>query len=288
MLQFNGQPVGTGRFPNQETYVEIPSLAGLKKEECQVITLKFEGNDDLIHLIFLTNHLKDLGFRTLALESPFFPYSTMDHIDPAQTRPLSLRYVADMINGLGFEYVAVWEAHSMVTQALIHRIRHRETTELVAKEAEQRLYLEGFSPSELVLVCPDQGAFKRYRDRFPGHRFVMMEKQRDFTTGNLTGETILVGGAEFLPEAKAAIILDDLCRAGGTFIQAGKLLRAHGVERIVLAVTHLENTAYDAMEAGKSSVLTAPEVDFIYATDSCYTRPLVDKLHIVSINGEET
>ena len=286
MLLFNGQPVKTGKFPNQETYVDIPNLNDFGKNDPQVVTMRFEGNDDIINLVLFVSHLQELGFKNLELESPFFPYSTMDHTDKGKTRPLSLRYIADIINGLNFERVTIWEPHSAVTSALVRHLIEKEGTIQVEKRAEEDLLAEGFRPEEIILVCPDNGAFKRYRGRFPGHRVVVLDKVRDFSTGDFAGETIIVGGEQFLENAKAAIIIDDLCRAGRTFINAGELLRGRGITRVVLAVTHLENTAYDVMEAGKLSILTAPEVDDVYATDSCYTRPLVEKIHI--LNCEET
>ena len=64
---------------------------------------------------------------------------------------------------------------------------------------------------------------------------VQARKFRDVLTGNLSG--FHVSDGEVLG-GRPAIIVDDICDGGGTFVGLARELRKHGVTDLTLAVTH--------------------------------------------------
>lgn len=269
MLYLNGERVTTGKFPNMETYVDIPNA--LLCRQSHRITMKFEGNDDLINLMLLKKDLDEKGGWPITLEVPYFPYSTMDHTDGS--RALSLKYVAQFINSLNFVKVIVWEPHSTVLEALIDRVEVENKTERVLANA---FYKSG---NKVILCFPDNGAAKRYEHLCKeGEKAFTFSKKRDFTTGKILGMQCQ-DDLSVVDKNTTCIIVDDLCRRGGTFMGCGKILKDAGAGEVILCVTHLEQGAFDGVLRDNSPV------DKVFATSSCWVDLPFEcgKLHWVSV-----
>ena len=288
MLFLNDKPVERGTFPNQETYLKTEHLTGRGRIDNLIVngnTIKmiFEDNNDLIDLMMLKRYLDDIGCTNTHLYAPYFPYSTMDHTDG--TKPLALKYVAELINGLNFSTVRSLEPHSMVLSALVDRFHSSYMSINVLYDA--LAHLKGVVPSSMtmpedsngrIFVCfPDEGAQKRYMDRLRGDtprlaifsgehpfekEFVCFTKRRDFDTGRILNMRCIDEMPAFT-ENDVCIILDDLCRAGRTFTECANLLKGNGCGTVCLAVTHLERICT------KNVLTPVSPVDMIYATNSC-------------------
>ena len=90
---------------------------------------------------------------------------------------------------------------------------------------------------ESVLVCPDKGALTRCKElqtTLGILNMVVCEKRRDPATGRITKTDVLVDDLS----GKTAIITDDICDGGYTFIKIAEQLRAKNVDKVVLYVTH--------------------------------------------------
>ena len=90
---------------------------------------------------------------------------------------------------------------------------------------------------ESVLVCPDKGALSRCADlqqQLDIRQMVNCEKRRDPATGKITHTDVLVDDLT----GKTAVITDDICDGGYTFIKIAEQLKVKNVERVVLYVTH--------------------------------------------------
>lgn len=269
MLYLNGEPVKTGKFPNMETYVDVRNE--LLCRQSHRITMKFEGNDDFINLMLLKKALDEKGGWPITLEVPYFPYSTMDHTDGS--RALSLKYVAQFINSLNFVKVIAWEPHSTVLEALVDRVEVENTTEKVLANA---FYKAG---NKTILCFPDNGAAKRYEHLCKeGDKVLTFSKKRDFTTGKILGMQCQ-DDLSVVDKDTTCIIVDDLCRRGGTFMGCGKILKDAGAGEVILCVTHLEQGAFDGVLKDDSPV------DKVFATRSCFvgSDPACAKLHLVAV-----
>jgi Phosphoribosylpyrophosphate synthetase len=269
MLFFNGAPVKFGEFPNHETYLDLDDLLSLVRTE-NTVTMRFEGNDDLINLMLLKRTLDDDAITPVALVVPFLPYSTMDRTE--DTRVLSCKYISEFVNALNFSSVSIWEAHSPVVLATLDRVKSDNMR--TVKIANYVMNVLSTNGEDLLVVFPDDGARKRYQKAFEETPTVTMEKSRDFITGNITGSHIALG-KENIQEGMTAVIVDDLCRAGWTFVKAAEELKKHGVNKVYLCVTHAEEGIFTG------AVVQSDFINAVYTTDSCCEKRKHDRIKFV-------
>lgn len=264
MILLNGMKVEIEKFPNGETLINsldkqifISNMARETK-----MTVKFENNDDLINMIFIKKYLDEQDVDTI-LYMPYFPYSRMDRVESKSV--FTLKYLSDIINSLKFKKVIILEPHSDVTPALINRCRIVNVT---LNLLEYRL------DDESYILLPDQGAEKRYGKylNVDKDKILVGIKKRNFKTGRI--ESLSICGDIIVPEFKA-IIVDDLCSKGGTFMMSAKKLRELGATKIILVVAHCEDTIFEG------DILKTGLIDEVITTNSILTKKH-DKISVIS------
>lgn len=237
MILLNNSKIDITHYPNAETALGEQLKDFTTKEEVQNVTLRFETNEDLINLLFIKEWLKEEGFEKIALYMPYLPYSRMDR--KVGSHLYTLKYIAAFINQMNFEAVYVLEAHSNKTFELLKNVVGVTYTKELVEEAMQDMK---FDKEKDVVVFPDKGAKERYKHLLSTDIEVLQgAKKRDFDTGEILGLTF-----EETPtkQYRKALIVDDLCSRGGTFIQISALCKEHGINENYLAVTHLESNVY--------------------------------------------
>jgi len=106
--------------------------------------------------------------------------------------------------------------------------------EIIQSDAELLALLQD---QNSVLVCPDKGAVGRCTDikeQLNLNDMVLCEKRRDPSTGKIIKTEVLIDDLS----GKCAVITDDICDGGFTFIKIAEQLRQKNVSKIVLFVTH--------------------------------------------------
>ncbi|MFD2330183.1 ribose-phosphate pyrophosphokinase [Cohnella sp. GCM10020058] len=271
MIRLNGQTLVFETYPNGETRVKGDQILALARgTDGNRIALKYETDADLIKLLFVKSYLDDRGLGPASLDIYYMPYSRMDRTEGSSA--FTLKYTAQMINAMNFERVTVVEPHSDVTLALLDRSQALyPTLELLGRVTAET----GFDPAADYLFFPDAGAQQRY-GQVEGFRQLVGRKKRDFATGRI--QKLDVAGDVDRTGFKA-IIVDDLCSYGGTFLLSAERLRELGASQIYLLVTHCEN----AIHQGK---LSASElIERVYATDTILDGPSTDFIQIYPIGG---
>lgn len=282
MIKLNNNKVLGDKFPNNEITLDITPDMITDASVPQEITLHYENDSDLIKLHFLTTHLKDkLGNDCrIILKLPYVPYSRSDR--PMLNRTFTLKSVCEFINSLGFFKVIVDEPHSDVTQALLKSVVVRNTTIQIAIKALIKEYnldenetpanvLDFMGENNVFFICPDNGAEKRYiqqlleiRPTFANIR--TCSKERELKTGRIKKFML----ADALPEdnVKHAIIIDDLCSKGTTFIMCASALkeRYSMLEKVDLVVTHCESNIYNG------DIPTTELIQNVYVSNSMLTK----------------
>lgn len=237
MILLNGQELEVKKFPNGETLITTDKLNIFNEN---TISVRFENDMDIINLMFITQHIKQVGGK-VKLVMPYMPYSRMDRTEGHTV--FTLKYICKLINDLGFETVTIHEAHSDVCTALLDRVITVEATADIAIkyiEALNRQQKELRKP--VYLVYPDGGATKRYSKQIQYDKVLTCTKERDFQTGYIKKLTI---DGDIPKEPFKAIIVDDLSSRGGTFMLTAEKLKEIGAEEIILIVTHCEKTILD-------------------------------------------
>ena len=236
MIKVNGYPIEIKKFPNGESLIKRNFVYKGDIIKAFNISLKFESNDDLMHLAMIKHEIDEVG-GIADLQLPYVPYSRMDRTEGENV--FTLKTICKFINSLNFKQVYILEPHSDVCVALLDRVvSHEYTTgRLLPKViSDNNLYYEND-----YLVFPDSGAEKRYAKRVEYKNILTAIKHRDFTTGEIKSLEV-IGKAK---EGFNAIIVDDLCSKGGTFMLTANKLKEMGANKIYLAVTHCESTILD-------------------------------------------
>ena len=253
MIFFNDERIDIKKFPNGESFIDNCNIK--IKDGINEIKVKFEGDEDLMHLIFIKNYLDDMRVRC-NLIIPYMPYSRMDRTEGI--RIFTLKYLCKIINSLNFESVTVYEPHSDVTMALIDRLTVVQETKNLAEKV-----LKELEDKKVYIVYPDAGAAKRYSKLIKWDKVLTANKERDFVTGRIKSLDI---NGNISDSNFTAVIVDDLCSKGGTFSLTAEKLRDIGAKDIYLVVTHCENTIFEG------TILKDDLIKKVYTTDSILSK----------------
>lgn len=273
MLKLNGINVDFKRFPNGETIINksyLDCIQSSQSSQRYTITMQYESDKDLMDLYYLKKMidakiLPSDGITSI-LDIQYMPYSRMDR--PSKDYGFTLKWISEFINSLQFDIVAVLEPHSDVTLALLNNSEQKSVT-------QRFVYAIRKEYPTAILFFPDAGAQKRYGGMFDIPSLVGF-KHRDFKSGDITELQVL----GTVTEGDTIIIVDDLCSGGRTFLESAKKLKELGAGKVLLFVTHCENTIF------KGDLLKTGWVDHIYTTDSifkAYNEQLTDKITVFKL-----
>ena len=255
MLYLNNERIEVKKFPNGESLINSEKL--ILKISDNEIRVNFKNDEDITHLMFLKSHLDELKIKC-DLVIPYMPYSRMDRTEGMTV--FTLKYLCRLINNLNFESVTIYEPHSDVCVALLDRVKVVDMSKILAKELLEEIN-DGMDT--VYLVYPDAGAAKRYGKEIGYEKILTASKERDFKTGYIKNLQIN-GNVE--SKSFKAIIVDDLCSKGGTFMLTASKLKDMGAMEIYLVVTHCENTIF------QGELLASDLITKIYTTNSILSK----------------
>lgn len=245
---------------NQETFgdgtlkCELPKL-----DHPKVISIwwAYDNDAELFTLWSLTRYLKDTYYQVpIFLYLPYIPHARQDR--EVSNRLFTLKYFAELINQMDFKKVYVLDPHSDVASALINRVCKLDS-------------FANFIPKDVAVMYPDNGAAKKYMSTEPRENLILIGNKHRNEEGRIDSYEIM----NWQDGIKEVWIRDDICSYGGTFVAAAKELRARGVERIVLVVSHCENNIV------KGEVFNY--IDTVYTTDSIYTLGIVPQSKLYKV-----
>jgi ribose-phosphate pyrophosphokinase len=255
MIYFNGERIGVKKFPNGEALINSETIK--LRDDVNEITVHFENDEDITHLIFLKSHLDELRIKC-KLILPYMPYSRMDRTEGIML--FTLKHLCRLINNLNFESVTIYEPHSEVSTALLDRVAVVNMSKTLTEGLLGELN-DGEEP--VYLVYPDAGAAKRYGKQIAYERILTASKERDFKTGYINKLDVV---GEVQSKSFKAIIIDDLCSRGGTFVLTASKLKEMGASEVYLVVTHCENTIFEG------ELLAGDLIKGIYTTNSILSK----------------
>lgn len=222
MIKVNGHIIQQDTFGDGTLKCE--AIAGIHiKEENEILWLY----DNDAELFALYSIVKDIQNRMYSAKNylymPYIPHARQDR--NVSSRLFTLKYFAEIINSLRFQFVAVLDPHSDVSTALIDRVVLMEAYEIA---------LMPLNPKTEAIMYPDAGAAKKYGMKYSN--IIIGNKHRN-AEGRIDSYELM----NFTEGTKRVIIRDDICSYGGTFVSAAKALKERGVEHITLIVSHCEN-----------------------------------------------
>ncbi|WP_281636898.1 ribose-phosphate diphosphokinase [Flavobacterium marginilacus] len=218
------------------------------------ITHRLNSFNDLGLLCIAVDALRRMGVKDTELFIPYFPAARQDRV-MVKGEPLSVKVYADIINGMQFSKVFVFDAHSEVTPALVNNcevITNHTFIEAVVKAIG----------NGVKLISPDGGALKKiYKvsEFLSGVEVVECSKSRDVKTGRLSGFKVYnddLQGADCL-------IVDDICDGGGTFVGLAEELKNKNAGKLYLAVSHgIFNKGFEVLDCFEKIFTTNSFKDF--------------------------
>ena len=251
MIRVNGRELVAEHFPDKSLLVH--DHIAIKPEGENVISWYFESNEELVTLIFFTQHLRSLGITDLVLEMPYIPNARQDRVK-GKADVFTLKYFANTINWLRYKKVRVLDPHSYVSEALIDRI------EILYPDTFIEKITQGLT--NLTFFYPDEGAAKRYGSRYH-YPYAFGIKERDWQSGRIKG--LDIAGDRDSISGNRILIIDDICSKGGTFYHSSAKLKELGADEIYLFVTHCEHSLMDGELIGSGLIKR------IYTTNSIFT-----------------
>lgn len=252
MIFINGQSFGNEYFGNKEAIYKEVDL----RSDINIIDFYFEDNGDIANMLMAVGYIKEeKPLSSIDIIFYYLPYSAMDR--KINDQIFSLKIFAHIINAQGFRRVYVLDAHNMeVTMDLIYNVEFLDINTYV-KEAIQK-----FNPD--VLYFPDKGALAKYPKLLVDYGLPIIHgnKVRDLNNrGKITSYETITDGVNI--KGKRVLIIDDICRKGGTFVAAATELKKLGVSDIGLYVSHCEAGIFEGKLLEKDSDISA-----VYTTNS--------------------
>lgn len=193
------------------------------------ITHRLNSFNDLGLLCITADALRRMDVKNMELFIPYFPAARQDRV-MIKGEPLSVKVYADIINGMQFDKVFVFDAHSEVTPALVNNC------EVIPNHTFIQAVVKAIG-NDVKLISPDGGALKKiYKvsEFLGGVEVVECSKSRDVRTGGLSGFKVYNDDLQ----GEDCLIVDDICDGGGTFVGLAEELKNKNAGKLYLAVSH--------------------------------------------------
>lgn len=236
-------------FPSGfEEHVAV--VGGVSGEHVHIIA-SFTNSGDVMRLLLVTDAVRRMGAARVSVFFTFLPYGRQDRVcGPGEA--LSARVFADLINAQNYQTVTSVHTHSDVLPGMLNNYLELRFTEHFKKALADH--------PDAVIVAPDAGAAKKVELIAEALGYQGEIAYAHKTRKNGVVEVSYIHGP--IMREKTALIMDDICDGGATFIAlAAKLKDDYKVSKVVLAVTH------GIFSKGPKHLLENG-VDVLYATNT--------------------
>ncbi len=262
--ELGATPVAVEERVFEDGEVKVRPLEDLRGRHAVLVQSLDGGGDATVHdrlcrVLFLAGALRDAGAARLSAVFPYLAYARKDR----RTKPfdpLSLRYLAQLLEAVGVQTVAALEVHDLPAFENAFRI---PTLPLDVHGLFAARLAPELAGDEVVVVAPDPGGLKRaqlFQERLEGLlgrplTRAVADKRR--SSGVVTGEQLYGEVAGRRP-----VIIDDLASSGGTLARAARALVAAGAQPPIVAVAH------GVFSATAGETLAAAPIARLLVTDS--------------------
>jgi ribose-phosphate pyrophosphokinase len=201
-----------------------------------VIYTRVNNSDALILLALVADTIARTWNNEIHVYMPYAPYQQADRAF-SDGESFSVKTIANILNALPVTSYTVFDAHSDVFPALVRNCHVESNHQFVTSILILLTLKYKQEQSELVILSPDAGAYKKIFKLAEAIGFKgsveTANKYRDTTNGELQVRLSLddFGGRNIL-------IIDDICIGGRTFTALADELRKRNVGQLFLAVSH--------------------------------------------------
>lgn len=231
----NALDISFVQFSGGERHVQLGTF---ENKTAYILRADLRASNDVFDLLLTADALNQkFDNCELFIEIPYLPYARQDRVC-APGQAFSLNVLAGLLRQIeNVKKVIVWDCHSPVG---IERtgVENIPAEDIIKTNSALSALIMDLNS---VVICPDKGAVHRTRDivnafekNFQTEPIVYCEKVRDPATGQITHTDVKVESLK----GRTAIITDDICDGGNTFIKVAEQLKAKGADKVVLFVTH--------------------------------------------------
>lgn len=219
------------RFSNDNMYVQLG--ASVRGRTVYIVqSLIPPVSDHLVELLMMLDIAKSASAREVHAIIPYFSYARSDKKD-APRISITARLVADLLGTAGATHIMTMQLHS----AQVHGFFGVPADPLTARGLfANHLLPKGFTYEDTVVVAPDVGGAKS-----SARLAAMLDLPvASANKTRVSDKRVEIGGliGRQVSGFRRALIHDDEIATGGTVIKLCNLLVEHGVEEIILIVTH--------------------------------------------------
>lgn len=254
------------QFSGGERHVQLGTFGDVKKI---FIRAELRSSNDVLDLLLAADALNHkINTPELYVEVPYLPYARQDRVC-APGQAFSLKVLTKLFEQIeNVKEWTVWDCHSSVGIELTGANNIPAQDIIKTNHELSRLIMDLNS----VIVCPDKGAVDRtnaivaaFEKDFQPDAVVFCEKVRDPATGHITHTDVKIDTLK----GRTAIITDDICDGGYTFIKVAEQLKAKGAKQVILFVTHgIFSKGLDVFDG---------LIDHVFTTDS-FVHDVDDRL----------
>jgi ribose-phosphate pyrophosphokinase len=213
------------RFSNGELHVELD--AAPTERDGIVLGAVAPPDEHLLSTLLLSHTLKKEGARSLTACLPYLGYARHDRAEPRKSRATA--WLGEILRASGVDAVVAVDVHSPLVHELFPiPVRSVSPAALFATAIAE------LSPSDPVIVAPDEGALDRCdavrRAAGVGRALAHLTKTR---TPEGVRHSILHGAV-----GAQVVLVDDILDTGDTLVSACEALQAAGAREITAMTTH--------------------------------------------------
>ncbi|HYE37326.1 ribose-phosphate diphosphokinase [Methylocaldum sp.] len=257
--------VGMHRFPDGESKVTLPEVSD---EHVVVFRSLPNPNDKLVELLLVTRALRNQRVKRVSLVAPYLCYMRQD----SAFRPgeiISQKIIGGFLAEL-FEDVVTVDPHLHRISRLEEAVPARNSIVVPAAPLFAR-YLSDRSDKPL-LVGPDAESEQWVSAvaKECGLPFAIAVKQR------FGDRAVSVETPDFQVRGRSVVLIDDVASTGTTLVEAVAKLRAQGVEKVGVLVTHplfVDDAVDKLLQSGVSEIGSSDSI--LHATNVVFLAPLL-------------
>lgn len=239
------------KFNNGETRIKLDE--NVRGADVFVVQSTSEPvNDYIMEMLLMIDALRRASAARITAVMPYYGYAKQEKKTSGR-EPISAKLVANLLTTAGANRILAIDLHSPAIEGFFDiPVDHLRGTPLLARAFRNQI------PGDIVVVSPDAGGVGRaqdFRTRAQGSLAIISKQHPD---ADKTEMLDIVGDVD----GKTAVIVDDMISTGGTLIEAAKLLKERGAEKIYVCATH-------GIFAGNAlQLITESEIDQLIVTDT--------------------
>ncbi|HQN29043.1 MAG TPA: ribose-phosphate pyrophosphokinase, partial [Mesotoga sp.] len=207
--------------------------------------------------------------HSISVVIPYYGYARQDR--KARGRdPITAKLVANLITTAGASRIITIDLHAEQIQGFFDiPVDNLWSFPVFSKFFSGRF----FNKDETVVVSPDIGGVKR-ASKFAaklGVPLAILDKRRP--KDNVAEMVHIIGEVE----GKTAIIFDDIIDTGRSLVEASKMLKSNGAQRIFACATH------GVLSGEAKEIIAGSELEKVFITDTIHHDDLPENIRMLSI-----